>query len=236
MEAARRRPIDVLNLSLGVHHDACLGRCRSCKAVDTVVSEGTTVVAAAGNDTSQSGESVYCPGLASRAITVSTLISECTARPGRASEPKGPHTGDYRAPNAHWIRNPDISESTDSEYLTERCFCSYNNCGPGFVCEKNRREFGWEKNPRPSEAKPEVLAPGLQPTIMEVGPAMAIGTSYSAAVVSGALAEILSELYSRGSRPSPYELKIACVEGGQKLQNDPTPKFDALSTYKQLMN
>ncbi|GFP32152.1 serine protease AprX [Candidatus Hakubella thermalkaliphila] len=80
---------DIANLSLGFQRE-CHGDCWLCQFVDTLVEQGMTVVAAAGNWGPSDG-TISCPGNAARAVTVGATeagaITPYSSR-GRADQEK----------------------------------------------------------------------------------------------------------------------------------------------------
>lgn len=233
VNAARNSGLEILNISLGIHHADCGGKCRSCVAVNAVVKDGTTVVVASGTRKSDNQNRIHCPGLAEKAITTSVVIPECTASPVR--EERVGINRKWRPPNAIWLIEKDQGSHDEEEYFHSGNICSFMDCAIGFKCANYRSEVPWESNPDYTLSKPDILAPGFHTTPTSIGLRISTGTSYAAAMTSGAIAEILGELFERGKTAGPAAIKNAVVSCGDDLPGANIPKLNQLAAYRMLV-
>lgn len=233
LDTANRANLEIINVSLGVYHDDCDGECRSCEAVNRVVDSGTTVIVAAGTRRKGSHESTYCPGLSTKALTTSVVVPSCTAKPENTS-PRG-FIRKWRPPNALWMLQQAEGPTEEEVYFYSDNLCSFEYCAPRVGCKNNRVEEPWEFNPEPDSGKPDILAPGFHATATPRGLRVATGTSYSAAMTSGAIAEILGELFNLGQTASPSKIKEAVVDSGKIVQGSTIRKLDQLETFRRLV-
>lgn len=231
--AANQADLDIINVSLGLFHAECEGSCRSCVAVNEVVDSGTSVVVAAGTFVPDEKESVFCPGLASRALTTGVLVPECSATP--------PDDGiygvsrDWKPPGSLYVISTEKAPDEQERYFQTDNYCSYQACAPSYECDRHRREREWQYNPEPNQGKPDILAPGVTPWHSDWGWRLATGTSYSAAMTSGAVAEVLGELFSRGRSATPSEVKTAVKARGDTVSGSNVRKLNQLETFRALI-
>lgn len=193
--------IDVVNISAGKGHVDCGGRCRICEAVEAVVSEGTVVVAGAGYLKSDGEYGVFCPARSRQSITVAMSESVCTASPeGMNQLNTGPDI--FRPPGAYWA-----TDTLDDPPYPGEIYCGGNRCSPYHTCENNKVDQYWYGNPNWESYVPEVAAPGHLPVNIneDGGFQLEPGTSYSTAVVSGAVTTVVSEVYP----PIPSQQRIS---------------------------
>lgn len=213
--AAENSNMDVLNMSVGIHHSNCQQRCRIADAVRSATESGVTIVAAAGNKRSGKELGLYCPALIDEAIAVGGFISKCD------EEVKDtPSSGQY------WTM------TEDGDYIGP--FCGYETCPSEYPCSRNRQELYWGGNIEQPGQKPDILAPVAYPKESEKGVSLEGGTSYAAPIVSGSITRICSELFNSGISPNPDQIKNAIVQTGDPVQNTDVKKFNAENTLKWL--
>lgn len=218
--------IDVINISAGKYHNNCRGRCRICEAVEAVTREGSVVIAGAGNRTEERSLDVFCPAQSSESIAVGMSETLCTASPRKnPSPPVG--MGDARPPGAYWV-----DMEAESMFHPDGSYCSYRSCSPFHECNDNRQTVYWNGNVDWNDYIPEIVAPGHKPAIDTQNGSAHIepGTSYSAAVVSGGVATVLSEILPNSF--SPQRIKRGVETSSRDLDCGMVGKFD----MKQLLN
>ncbi|MBX0297688.1 S8 family serine peptidase [Haloarcula nitratireducens] len=211
--------IDILNLSVGIHHHEeptgdCGGHCRIADEARLAIESGTAVVAAAGNREKDNPLAVHCPARLTTAITVGGFVSHC-----RADLLDSPASGQY------WVDN-------DTELVGP--FCGQRGCGPTKQCEEYRYEKPWQGNVSFHNAVPDVLAPVHHPAGTDTDPVLQSGTSFGTPIVSGSLATLLSDLPDSEPDPSPTQLRQAVSMGATDIDEGTVPKFDAGGTRELL--
>lgn len=208
---ASRHGVDVLNLSVGVHHHEepdgdCGGRCRVADETRLAVEAGTTVVAATGNREQDDSLAVHCPALLDDSIGVGGFVARC-----RHDLVETDASGQY------WVRNENLQGP----------FCGQRDCSPFERCNDYRYEYPWRGNVSFHNAVPDVLAPVHHPVGTDVKPVLQSGTSFGTPVVSGALAAIIGDL---DGKPDPRDLARAVTLGAAGIEEGEVPKFDCAGT------
>lgn len=232
IEQAIADDVDVLNISVGKHQRRCLQWCALCRSLNQAIREGVVPVAAAGHQ-EDGGETVYCPAQVDEAVTVGGFVAECHAdeRPYPTPGIPGP---ELRPPYAYWIKKRSDAKYPDK--CPDENFCSYNRCSPDKSCEEYREERLWEYNVQPANDKPDILGPVHYPHLRRNGPPyLAVGTSFSAPIVCGALAAIFGELFTKGvSTPPAFRVKQTVKTGGTPIGNTGFNKFNSRQTWEIL--
>lgn len=233
LDSIRNDDVDIANLSLGMYRPNCQGDCRLCVAAREVTASGTLIAAGAGNDDPDEDREVFCPARSESTLAVGMSESICTASPPKSHPTKS--TEDMsRPPGAYWIDHSGLD--IDSPYLSDENYCSYARCSPFHECTNNRKMKYWEGNVSWENYLPETVAPGHYPRANPTNKReafMAGGTSYSTAIVSGALAVILGEL-PLDKNPSPERIKRVIQSTSDHLACGHVGKFNAKETYSVL--
>lgn len=212
---ASRHGVDVLNLSVGIHHQEepdgdCSGHCRVADETRLAIEEGTTVVAATGNREQDDSLAVHCPALLDGTIGVGGFVSRCRHDLLETGE-----SGQY------WVRNDELRGP----------FCGQRDCSPTGRCHERRYEYPWRGNVSFHNAVPDVLAPVHHPAGTLTEPVLQSGTSYGTPVVSGSLAAIISDL---DDDPDPENLARAILLGATDIDEGELSKFDGEGTWAEL--
>jgi len=212
---ASRHGVDLLNLSVGIHHHEepngdCGGHCRVADETRLAIEAGTAVVAATGNRERDDPRAVHCPALVDGTIGVGGFVARCRNDLAVTAE-----SGQY------WVRNDGLYGP----------FCGQRRCTPDDHCSEYRYEYPWRGNVSLHNAVPAVLAPVHHPVGSSAEPILQDGTSFGTPVVAGSLAAIISDL---DIDPTPTELDRAVRLGATAIDEGPLPKFDAGGTLKQL--
>lgn len=202
MDDVRNANIDLVHISAGKYHENCGGRCRICEAVELVIRDGSVVVAGAGNRKEDRSLDVFCPARSPSSLAVGMSETLCTTSIDNPSLPVGADSP--RPPGAYWV---DVD--SDYPFYPTDTYCSYQSCSPFHECKNNRKTRYWEGNVDWDQYIPEVVAPGHKPLIdtNQLRGYIEPGTSYSAAVVSGGIAIVMSELFP--DLPSPGRMRRA---------------------------
>lgn len=235
MDNIRSRSVDIVNVSAGRHHSDCGGRCRICHATNKVVGDGTIVVAGAGNQMPGDEEkSLYCPALSNKAIAVGSYEARCGLTLKQRTN------GDlYRTvphalfpPGAYWVRNTEAASRGEAVYTP---FCSRRGCSKHHSCEEYRQEQLSAINVSFKHGEPDVFAPD-QYVIerMDGTPGIDRGTSFAAALISGALADILSTIVEDRVLPTPSELREAIRSISTTVEGTSQRRFDSTELYRIL--
>jgi len=235
MGNVRDRSVEVVNISAGKHHEDCNQRCRICKAASEVVDSGTIVVAGAGNDAG-GGErkSLYCPALGTDTIAIGSYETRC----GFDMQQK---TGSlYRTvpqsihpPGAYWSRNSELSPEPEPTNIP---FCSRQGCSEFHSCEDYQKERLSDINVSFRQGEPDVFAPDHYIIPCEDGtPRIRTGTSFAAALVSGALADILSSVMNHRPFPTPEEVIEAIHSIPTTVEGTSQRKFNSQAVYQNLL-
>lgn len=216
---ASSRGVDLLNLSVGIHHHEepdgdCGGHCRVADEAHLAIESGTMVVAAAGNREKEDSLAVHCPAVLDDAISVGGFVSHC-----RNDLIESDDSGQY------WV--------FDDETLLGP-YCGQHGCGPDDECEDHRYEKPWQGNVSFHNTVPDVLAPVHHPAGTEIDPTLQSGTSFGTPIVSGSLATIVSDLAESENYPSPLELRGAVSMGANDIDEGVLQKFDAGATWESL--
>lgn len=232
LDDARSHDVDIINLSLGVSHDDCGGRCRSCVATTDVVDDGVVVVAAAGNEDDGDSEPVACPARAEGAIAVGSSVTYCTASLNQPSV--GIQTGDGRPPGSYWVDTPRETreKAGHPEHLSNANFCGFGNCSPYHTCNEYQNEVVCDGNVSERD-KIDIFAPGDYPREADGSAVNVIGTSFSTALTTGVIACMLSDLFEIGAEPSPRQVKRALVNGADQIDGG-YPQINYRRTVERL--
>lgn len=213
--------VDVINLSLGNDHSedgnaGCARRQTPCKvrdAAEQAIDDGITVVAAAGN--AQQYDSVCCPSLLDRAISVGGFISECTCQPDI------PGQAQAQPPKAAW----DFDGEDDTIY------CTGEGCSPhpDHSCEKYRKTRNWSGNVDPVWNKPDILAPAelviwksSDHNSLRISPA----TSWATPRVTAVVAEIIALVRGEDQVVRPETLRKGLRDGADRLDSGEYMQFN----------
>jgi len=216
---ASSRGVDILNLSVGVHHHEepdgdCGGHCRVADETKLAIESGTTVVAASGNREREDSLAVHCPALLDETIAVGGLISHC-----RHDLVQSEDSGQYWTYADETLKGP---------------FCGQRGCTPSEECEEHRYEKPWQGNVSFHNAVPDVLAPVHHPAGTESEPVLQSGTSFGAPIVAGALAAMVSDLADSDAELSPRELHRAVSMGAADIDEGTLARFDAGGTWEAI--
>lgn len=204
--------IDIINLSAGLDHAARPGKdctsnepnCKVCRELENILDEQTIVVAAAGDDLQTDG--LVCPGISSEVISTGGAVAKCTASldSDPESRPLGANVESY-PPNAFWIKRDDKKGAQGT-------YCTNRGCFPGANCLENREYKSWTHNHDPTDTAPDILAPVHLPIEDEKGALMAVGSSFSAPIVSSQIANALSGIRVMDVNPSRNLIKSQISE------------------------
>lgn len=225
LERAIEDGIDILNVSAGVFLSGCRGGCGFCHSVNRAIDEGIIVVAAAGNKLpDEEYEGVNCPARTERSIAVGGMTTICAYGTDSEVYPEG----------AYWAHNE--ANLNFEGYPQDDVYCGQRGCEPGKDCVVNQIDQPWQGNVDPSGGKPDVLAPCH--TIRETGsgdPIIGTGSSYAAPVVSGNLANLLSEIRGKGiPDSSPESIRNAIIEGSAPMDRGDHRKLNVMRTQALL--
>jgi len=228
MADIRDRDTDVVNVSAGKYHADCGGRCRICEAVEAVIGDGTIVVAGAGHREPDRGLGVYCPARSTESIAVGMSETICTASPD-STNLLSEAAELYRAPGSYWA-----TEAVDNPSYPSDTYCGGVRCSPRNSCDENKVETYWYGNCEWEAYVPQVVAPGHWPLQSEDGDECGLepGTSYSTAIVSGAIATVLSEIYP--PIPTPQRVSRTVESTSQNMECGVVGKLDMTRLYDAL--
>jgi len=216
--------VDVVNLSAGAPWRHPIRLNPNVPETERLLDAGIIVVAAAGNyflRDQHRRPPVHCPSAADGVVSVASLEVWCPQSPGQ--EPAATQEGPYFWQNP---QNRELLLSTDT-------FCGEQGCVGGESCEDNQRIQPWSYNPTPTDGKPDTLAPMHTLRRKETASSrraeyLGTGTSFSAPLVTGEIACILSELKASGhDTPDPYTLQSAVRETNTPIESSLTGKLDA---------
>lgn len=230
---AKADDLDLINISAGVHHSDCGGRCRPCQATQAVVNSGAIVVAGAGNDLDSVGESLYCPAYVDEAIAVGAFHTKC----GNTVQPYGdrfPYRLNpvKRPPFCYYLEQPDTGD--DGELYGEQ-MCGQRGCNEFTACSDYKAEELWAGNVDFSTARPDLFAPSHTMLVdMEDRARYQEGTSFSTAYVTGSLAGVFGALSSRASSPTPSEVKSAITMINDTVGGTSWRKYNGTTIYEFL--
>lgn len=233
MKDARDDDLDLINISAGIHHNDCGGRCRPCQATRTVVHGGTTVVAGAGNDLESGEKSLYCPAYTEGAIGVGAfhtfcgkIVQRCRQQfPFRLNPVKRP-------PFCYYVEQPDPDDEAD---LYGEQMCSQFGCDEYNSCNAYKDERLWYGNVDFSTTRADLFAPSHTVIIdMENQVRYQEGTSFSTAYVTGSLAGIYGALSSRSHLPPPNEIRSAIAMIIDTVGETSWRKYNASTVYEFL--
>lgn len=213
--------VDIINVSAGNDHstdgnDGCGRHNQPCKvreAVGKAISDGISVVAAAGND--DRSDSVCCPSLYRTAVSVGGSVSKCDYAPTSESDPSKPEL-------ACWNGSTGQTET----------LCSGRNCtrGDSSSCDQNRRNEWWSGNVEPTWNKPDVLAPAM--VVSPTTGRFLTGTSWSTPFVTAAAAKVIAVVRDAGESVPPYLLRQGFEEAAASLADGEESRLDARSTLE----
>ena len=234
MANIRDSSVDIVNISAGKMHDDCQQQCRLCDAAKAVAESGTVVVAAAGNDVRNDGNTMYCPALSDQTISVGSFESVCTREISLANGQKIYRPSlTIHPPGAYWIR--DTKHASEGEPV-DQPFCSCRNCMPGCTCAEYRKEQLSPQTIKFDHGEPDVFAPDHLIVERDNGEAgIERGSSYATAIVSGALAGVLSTLSEQRVLPRPEEVNRAISSINQTVGDTPHRRFDSKAVYYELL-
>lgn len=216
---ASSRDVDILNLSVGVHHHEepdgdCGGYCRVADEARLATESGTMIVAASGNREKDDSLAVHCPAVLDDAISVGGFVSHC-----RNDLFESDDSGQY------WVSDDDRIVGP---------FCGQHGCRSNDKCDSYRYEKPWQGNVSFHNAVPDVLAPVHHPAGTKTDPTLQSGTSFGTPIVSGSLAAMLSDLAEIDIDPSPAELRRAVAMGASDIDEGPLLKFDSGEVWDEI--
>lgn len=220
--AAVEHGIDVLNLSLGVCHDAgdgydCGGQCRiGAEAKWAIEEHDITIVAAVGNE--KTVDAVTCPGLLDEVIGVGGFISLCSNE-----------ISDSMEDSQYWIHNNKLYGP----------FCGQRGCQDGQDCTVNKKEVPWDGNAPFVNAKPDVLAPAIRASgdTQKREASLQSGTSFATPLVTSSLVSVLGDLIlEEGKKPSPKQLREAATEASKGIDESDLQKYSESATFAMLQS
>lgn len=233
MDDAAGDDLDLINISAGIHHDDCGGRCRPCMAAQAVVQGGTTVIAGAGNDLDSNEKSVFCPAYADEVIGVGAFHTYCgyAVQPHRAEFPFRRNPVQL-PPNCYFLEEPDSNALAE---LYGEQMCSQMGCSDFDSCEEYRDEQLWHGNVDLSLTRPDVFAPSHIAHRDGNGRLRyQEGSSFSTAYVTGSLAGIFGSLDARAHSPTPSEVRSAITMITETVGETSWRKFDAATVQEFL--
>lgn len=227
IEQAIQDGVDILNISAGNDWDVPVDADPYSRKPQNALSEGITVIAAAGNyDRIPPQPPVNSPAAVDEVVSVGGVITTCP------ESPDAPHT----TPNQGPYYSYEEDESSDDPHVANKVCCGQNGCMAGRDCLSNQTHEPWEGNPRESRGAIDVLAPIQYPFETESGGfQFDVGTSFSAPIVTGVLAEAYGDIrHAGGEIPSPRTAKATIKETAMPLRNQSSRLLDAYSLKSEL--
>lgn len=212
--------VDLLNLSAGDTWHLPPQFNPYSIVIESALSAGVSVIAAAGNkEPDSSYEPVNCPAAYSEVIAVAGMVTEC---------PYSPEDYDYKPEEK--TKGPFIGANNSVPN------CSYRECLEESSCIINQVERPWQGNPDPLNEKPDILAPVSYAAENSDGKIdLYAGTSYAAPVISGALGIVLGELAGVGSTfPNPREVRRELIHQSDEIDRGDRPKANITRLIKSL--
>lgn len=191
IERAIEIDVDILNISADDSSQLPVYSNPYAKHTKRALDEEIIVVGATGNwkpDTDR--PPIGCPAAMEQVIGVGGFVTKCPC------EIKHVDVDDK-------LQGPYYALKKDSEnyagIVTEQTFCGWTKCCDGNDCIIKSIEKEWDRNSIPTNGGPDILAPVHYPrTTSNNIPYIVAGTSYSAPIVTAALAlayeECISEL------------------------------------------
>jgi len=219
--------VDIVNISGGDPWPGPVEFWPSTRHIKRLLEEQITVVAAAGNwrQSQEEQPPVHCPAAIDNVIAVGGHETYCPADPG--DEDQSATSGPYYAFNddCNYPSNP-----------TNSVYCGRQGCVDGSICIKNQTEELWDRNPKPSNDKPDTFAPMHTVRENDEGvPFLEGGTSFAAPVVTASLANIYSEIRASGDGlPYPWETREAVRKASLSENPYQTDKYDAPMVRRKL--
>jgi subtilisin family serine protease len=211
--------IDILNLSLGIPvfnagHN-CGGYCSVAREAKNAVENGVTVIAASGNaDDSKHRYGVHCPAQVETVISVAGYAPWCSHDLVRSDD-----SGQW------WV------ELSDGYYGP---FCGQEGCCEGEACEQHREETLWEGNVSFHNDIPDISAPVFYVSELDDGITVQPGTSFSAPIVSGLVATIVSDLKTSSGSLDPRSIQDGISRAATSLDDGSLYKYDHKNTIREL--
>lgn len=234
MYAVKQSSVDILNISGGKHHKDCKQHCRICTATSEVVDSGTIVVAGAGNSNNEPEKTLYCPALYDGAIAVGSYESRCGFQIFESEKSNQYRTvpQNLHPPGSYWVTGspeaPDIEPANIA-------FCSRRGCSDWHSCVNNRKEQLSDVNVSFARGEPDVFALDHYPYRRADGTVgIDTGTSFATALVTGALADILSTVAERRPLPTPDQVMDAIRNIPTTVDGTSQRKFDSEAVYRNL--
>lgn len=225
--------IDILNISAD---DCSTGPVQSnpyAKYTQLALDEEIIVVGAAGNwYENRDRPPIGCPAAMDEVVGVGGFVTKC---------PCGPNEGDEEEKH----RGPYYALKRESEeyhgLVPEDTFCGQSQCYDGNDCITNSMEEEWDRNSLATNGGPDVLAPVHYPRVNSNGiPYLIAGTSYSAPIVTAALAlgyeGCISEV---GREPNHYHAMEAVRQSSAPINHGDHRKLHAtklLTGLKSIVN
>ena len=220
--------VDILNVSAGDPWRGPIALNPNIPETKRALHENITVIAAAGNwkSNQENRPPIHCPAALEDVIAVGGFVSKCPAEPGNESpeNQKGPY---------YILQKPDFEYH---EAVPDEGFCGQVGCIDGDSCIIRQTNKKWEYNAQPTGGKPDVVAPVHFPVeTLDGNRFLRSGSSFAAPIVTGSLGCILDEL-NRTDRATvtPFQLRMAVIEGGAPLDGGTQVKYDAMGVRKAL--
>lgn len=201
--------LDILNLSQGIPEPK-IGEINIIPdKVQEVIDAGVSVIASSGNKNIIESEKhlneTFHPARLDDVICVSGLIPKCTA--------DSPKAGDNNS-------GPLWTYLTSTNELIGP-YCSQRGCVNGEDCSNNCERVNWSGNVEPIDNNPDVYAPAhFFARCRGGGYAFKCGTSYSAPIVTGAMATLISEVPSIETSDEIQELLTKHTEHSNHIDGE----------------
>lgn len=223
--AAIEDDVDLLNISAGEPWEGPIDAWPMTKPIRDAIDAGITIVAAAGNDPAEPSEQpINCPAAIEDVIAVGGFEVLCE---GDGDHPDG----------AYWAHKVDDQAEDEYPDITATgVYCGQRGCG-STDCIKAQEERPWDNNPRPTNGKPDVVAPVHLPnTSNEGNPYLEVGTSFASPIVTGGIGLIFSELLEEQVEvPPPEEVREVVLDTSSPIDRGDYRKFNVTRSLDTLL-